>query len=538
MNRHQYAEFLISDERPASLAALEGKTIGEIEFIILDVFDTELERENTSLYRFLNRLHVQTRQKVIKSQLLFRQGDSFKSSQITESERILRSRSYLISAFIMPGKICRDSVELTVVTKDSWTTQPETTFSHTGGETESGFGLSEGNIFGTGGSFSFGYQTSQNRDRVYYKFSNPYFLNQPIDITLGYAETTDGEDTVFRLSHPFYSLTTPYAMGVSSETINSVEKIRQGDVLLNEYKHKSENLNLFYGAALNISASSTSRIYLGATHDKSIYRDVPTSVEPPPVDEEILYPWIGYEYIENKFRVYHNVNQIQRPEDISVGANLFIKLGYGESEYQHSGEVTLYNVRFDDVLGLGRYHLVTFSASLDGRDYHKRNDIDATLFTGNVGYNGFIDSQNRWYAGASYSWAQNLPPHRQITAGGSVSLRGYPLDYLRGDELAQITLERRYFTDLHLFNVLRVGYVAFFDAAKMWGDNNRWRQMNDGEFAPAKGSRMLSNVGFGLRLTSSKTHIGNVVHIDIAFPLADRDVVDGYQIRFEAQQTF
>lgn len=536
-NRHEYVDFLTSDERPDSLAALNGKTIGNIEFVTLDVFDPEVEGEDTALYRFLNRVHVNTRQNVIDSQLLFSRGDTFNSSEVTETERILRSRSYLISAFIMPSRICEDSVELTVVTKDSWTTQPQTTFSHAGGETESGFGLSEGNVLGTGNSFGFGYESSQNRNRVYYEFSNPYFLNKPIDITLGYAETSDGEDTIFRLSHPFYSLNTPYAMGVRSETINSVEKIRQGEALLNEYKHNSENIEVFYGAAINISERSTSRIYLGATHERSEYSAVPTSIEPLPVSEEFIYPWIGYEYIENKFRIYRNINQIQRPEDISVGANLFVKLGYGDSEDEDSGNVALYNIRFDDVLGLGHHHLVTFSASLDGRDYSERNDIDAKLFNGNIGYNGFIDNKNRWYAGAGYSWSENLPPHRQITTGGSISLRGYPLDYLRGEELVQMTLERRYFTELHLFNVLRVGYVAFFDAAKMWGGNNRWRQLGD-EFAPTRGSRMLSNVGFGLRLTSSKTHIGNVVHIDVAFPLADRDMVDEYQIRFEAQQTF
>lgn len=501
------------------------------------MFDLEVEGENTTLYRFLNRLHANTRQNVIESQLLFSRGDIFNSSQVTETERILRSRSYLISAFIMPTRICEHSVELAVVTKDSWTTQPQTSFSHAGGETESGFGLSEGNVLGTGNSLRFGYESSQNRNRVYYELSNPHFLNKPIDLKLGYAETSDGEDTIFRLSHPFYSLNTAFAVGVSSATINNVEKIRQGDTLLNEYKHKSEFFEVFYGAAINISPKSTSRIYLGATHERNEYADVPTSVEPPPINEEIIYPWIGYEYIENKFRVYRNINQIQRPEDISVGANLFVKLGYGDSEYQDSGNVTRYNIRFDDVLGLGRHHLVTFSASLEGRDYSERNDIDAKLFNGDIGYNGFIDNKNRWYAGAGYSWGENLQPHRQITAGGSISLRGYPLDHLRGEELVQMTLERRYFTELHLFNLLRVGYVAFFDAAKMWSGSNRWRQVGEG-FEPTPGSRTLSNVGFGLRLTSSKTHIGNVVHIDVAFPLADRDVVDKYQIRLEAQQRF
>jgi hypothetical protein len=49
---------------------------------------------------------------------------------------------------------------------------------------------------------------------------------------------------------------------------------------------------------------------------------------------------------------------------------------------------------------------------------------------------------------------------------------------------------------------------------------------------------LLSNVGVGLRFSSSKVRIGNVIHIDIATPTTARDGVDKYQLTIGAQQRF
>ena len=50
----------------------------------------------------------------------------------------------------------------------------------------------------------------------------------------------------------------------------------------------------------------------------------------------------------------------------------------------------------------------------------------------------------------------------------------------------------------------------------------------------------LANLGFGLRLASSKAASGRIAHIDFAFPLTnrgDRDVKD-IQIAFNIKGTF
>jgi outer membrane protein assembly factor BamA len=88
------------------------------------------------------------------------------------------------------------------------------------------------------------------------------------------------------------------------------------------------------------------------------------------------------------------------------------------------------------------------------------------------------------------------------------------------------TIERRYFSDIHIFNLLRLGAVVFFDMGKAWG------------LEQYGNSPTLSNVGIGLRLSSSKVKIGNVVHIDVATPTSAKNGLDKYQLTIGAQQKF
>jgi hypothetical protein len=49
---------------------------------------------------------------------------------------------------------------------------------------------------------------------------------------------------------------------------------------------------------------------------------------------------------------------------------------------------------------------------------------------------------------------------------------------------------------------------------------------------------MLANIGVGIRLSSSKVRVGNVVHINLAAPLTQRDGISKTQLLISAQQSF
>jgi hypothetical protein len=49
---------------------------------------------------------------------------------------------------------------------------------------------------------------------------------------------------------------------------------------------------------------------------------------------------------------------------------------------------------------------------------------------------------------------------------------------------------------------------------------------------------LLKDVGFGLRLGNTRSGLGNVLHIDLAFPLAHLEGINNVQFLVQAEQSF
>ena len=75
---------------PEELEA-SGAVIGEIRIVIGDVFDTSVEGESGWLYRTANKLHINTRESVVRDQLLFKPGQPYRHRVVLETERLLRA---------------------------------------------------------------------------------------------------------------------------------------------------------------------------------------------------------------------------------------------------------------------------------------------------------------------------------------------------------------------------------------------------------------------------------------------------------------
>src|SRR5206468_6122059 len=114
-----------------------------------------------------------------------------------------------------------------------------------------------------------------------------------------------------------------------------------------------------------------------------------------------------------------------------------------------------------------------------------------------------------FYAAAARDSLTRPDVSEQLLLGGDNGLRGYPLRYQSGVQRALLTFEERFYTDLYLFRLFRIGGAAFFDTGHAWGGN----------FVNTLNPGWLSDAGFGLRIVSARSAFGNVLHVDIAFPL-------------------
>lgn len=114
-----------------------------------------------SLARLVGKMHVRTREDVIRRELLFAPGDTVDTLQMAESLRRLRTLPFLEYARLEARQCYNQSSQtlvLDVVTRDSWTARPDIKASATSPR----IGLTERNLFGSGRTVSLEF-VSRNR---------------------------------------------------------------------------------------------------------------------------------------------------------------------------------------------------------------------------------------------------------------------------------------------------------------------------------------------------------------------------------------
>lgn len=508
-----------------NLAEYEGFEIAAIRIVRNNVFNTSDPDENNGLFRLMNSLHIKTNEGVIRGQLLFREGQLLDVDLLKESERMLRSRDYLADAEVTLESICERSVKLLVTTKDVWVTEPQISLSHQGGHSNAGFLLSEGNLLGSGNSLAIGYKKDGEKESRIYNFSSPHLANSRLLLRLGYEDSNHGQQMHFDLESPFYSLKTPKASGVSffESTEEVIIRFRQKDI--NEYEQETEKIQLFIGRAQEVSSESTARFSAGLSKESNHFSALDKTTGLVPLSYDLQYPWLQYEFIENKYSVYRNLYLMHMKEDVQIGANFWARLGYGNADFGNDYEFIRFQSRVSDLVGIGDHHLMTFHLDMDARIYKHQEQLNESVINSSLEYHLLFGEFHRWYAQLEYNKGFNLLEHSELLLGALDGLRGYPDSYQRGDTRYRFTVEKRHVSKLHLFNLIRLGTVVFVDAGKAWG-------------AGYQDQHLLANVGVGIRLSSSKARVGNVVHIDWAYPLVDRDLVPSHQWVLKASHQF
>ena len=152
-----------------------------------------------------------------------------------------------------------------------------------------------------------------------------------------------------------------------------------------------------------------------------------------------------------------------------------------------------------------------------------------SLLSGSVRYYRPTGPRGIFFAGFSAGIGHDLDADHELAIGGDTGLRGYPLRYQAGSATALLTLEQRFFTRYSLWKLADVGAAVFFDAGRAWGEPG---------LGPAPNLGLLKDVGFGLRLGTSRSALGNVIHVDVAFPLDGDRSIDSVQFLVQTKRSF
>lgn len=512
---------------PAELEAA-GARIRAITIDNQNIFAVETPEENNALFRLMNRLHVMTRPQVIRNQLLFTEGDPFRVQVMEESGRILRATNYLYEARIELVRCDADSVDVAVRTRDVWTLKPGFSISRSGGENRVGLDLEDENFLGTGSSLRYSRRLDEERQTSEVGFTNRNLGGSWVAIDATLADNSDGHKAEFAVARPFYSLETRRAAGAYFLNEKREDQVYALGDEIGRYGHDIDYADLFIGRSAGLVDGWARRWSVGMVYDRETFADVDGSIAPDlvPEDRKLVYPYVQYRLLEDRFLRAANLDQIERVEDVRLGADVLIRLGLVSSGLGADRSGVTFDTRASWGQGDPAHQLWNFATWAVGRveDTELRNAV----FGGSARW--YYRQSDKWllYAAVRGDVGVELDLDTPIEIGGDAGLRGYPLRYQRGERRAQLTIEQRYFTDYYLWRLFRVGGAIFFDAGRVWG-RDPYGSENLG---------LLRDVGFGLRLGSTRSSIGKMIHIDVAFPLDGDDSIDSVQFLVEGKRSF
>jgi hypothetical protein len=506
----------------------QGAVIGEIRILPENIFNLEDPRENNWLFRLANRLHIRTRPRVIARQLLFRTGDRYDPRLLAESERIIRSNWYFYDAWIRPVAFENGRVDIEVRTRDVWTLQPGFSLERKGGENTIKYALRETNLLGFGSEVGIASSSTPDRDTESFHFADDHFFGTWMRTNILLENNSDGKKRTFLFERPFYALDTRWAAGAFLEDDDRIDTLVGVETIASRYRIQAQFIRFYGGWARGLRERRVWRLFLGWTRDNSRFSEPPegTGGLPVPADRVLVYPFAGIAMTEDEFEEAKNRDQIERTEDFFLGTRLALNLGYANPRFGSDR----YAVPFAASLGKGRHIRDRWTLLFDGRAEGRIEDRELQDTALGAEVRAYLRLSRSLLLFASLSGDRLIRPDddHQLLLGGDNGLRGYPREYQAGDRRFLVTLEQRYFTEWYPFRLFRIGGAVFFDVGRAWGGN--------AVAIPDAG--ILRDAGFGLRIGTTRSGLGNVIHVDVAFPIDGDPSIDRVQFLVETKQSF
>jgi hypothetical protein len=505
---------------------------------ILRVGEITVERQNVFSeeeadwwpYALANRLHIITRDSVIRNQLLIKTGDRLDKRRVAESERLLRRKEYLSDATVFIGmdSACEGVVDLKVVTEDQWSLTPHLSLSSSGGQTLWGIGITERNLLGQGLALRLRRDENLDRSANQLGLSSDHLLGSRYAGSLWLSDNDDGKDLSGSIGHPFYALDTETSWRFAVQD----RRWRQAQFALGERildrAVESQSLSASWGWLNDIRGDAATRWYLGA-HFSEQARSDDSEVDTPlksVFDRRYGVGYLGYERVEDRYLKTSEVDLIGLTEDIPIGLNYALFAGYvaGRNALSHrfwwKGQFSLSPIGSEAQLMQLR---MTTEGMTGGDEVPSEFDLSAS-------------ARWLWKRGHGVSYQMKGELKRavqpflgyQAYLGAHTGMKGFKDRIVSGRTSMRWTLERRVVTDLDLFDVARLGWTTYFDVGRVW----------DPQFPTELTDDWLANVGLGLRIVPIKVEKGKAIHVDFSVPLKHRqlDSVSDFEVSIAVRE--
>lgn len=507
----------------AVTGSVEGVEIGQIKINNQDIFDPDKPDENAVIHKLANQLHWQTRAATIKQQLLFKPGQKYRQRLIDETERKLRSKKYINSVTVYADEICDDKVVVAVKTTDNWTLTPTISFGRSGGINRTSIEISESNLLGLGKNIKFRSESNEDRDSRYLQYFDDNLLGSQNKLALKTANNSDGYLDSITIGKPFFQLASTESIILDGYRQKKQTATYNNGLISNITGSKTSIVDLYYGWSSGLHNGQVNRFKLGWGMADTRYFNVasyPDSLLPD--DKTVRFPYLGFEYLEDRYIQRENFNVMGVIEDISIGKRLSARAGLLNQTWGSSDDGYNLLMNYSAGIDINTKTLGFIDVGLSSEIYRQDEDFNALSLSGKMIH--YQDSNHSYYLKAEYHKADNLLDIDQYVIGGDTGLRGYPIRFQTGHNKALLSLEKRSYFNWYPWKLVKFGIALFADIGSAWKNQQQ--------------ANFISDAGFGIRIVSTRQSDSKVLHLDFAFPLDEQDKVDNFQILIKAKGQF
>lgn len=521
----------VRDREPIALPNGEF-SIASIQLTRLPVFDETDPDENNWLYQWGNRIHFLTKEPIISQQLLFEKDEKFEPRLLLETQRLLRAQGYLFDADIRPYRFCDGKVDIEVITRDSWSFAPSLSFDRSGGENSFSVGVRDSNIFGLGNELHIASSNDIDRRSSEISYEDNNLFGSRLRNRTKFISSDDGSAASFDLGLPFFELDSRQSWRLLLESNERIDELFLRGEEVAGVVHDTTEYSIEYGLSKGLVNGYSRRLSAGFGYAEDEFSNA-DRLPPPaqfPKDRTLSYPFVRYESIEDNYVTAFNLEQIYLTEDLLLGTHITATLGFAAEAFGSDVDRIVLTAAISDTLLYDGARFWQHGISMDGFWNRDQGELEDFVVSYESRY--FQRQSNRLalFASIEAGYSENLNPNRQLVMGGFAGARAFDNRFQAGDRSVVVSIEERLYTDIHLFNLIRVGAAVFADVGRAWQPG-----IDDG-----LEDDYLASVGIGLRLASSKAASGRIAHIDLATPLTNRNdpSVGGLQLSVEVKGSF
>lgn len=492
-------------ERAATGRGLEpisAKTGTRIDFVTLHRYPVFVDFE--SIPQFPNYIHILTKKRVIKREVLLEKGTPYQPDLVAESVRNLRGLGVFSLVAATPVRDAKTTrIGLLIVTRDLWSLRLESRFQFTGGHVDRVTAqLTERNLLGRGRLVSARFAMDSFTQSTGGLYVDPrvsgqrYYLTASADAVFRREDHRyDGFKTFLSFGRPFYNLAQRWGFTawVQYQQMGG-RHTRQGQLLAYDDPETDDTEfipRLWHSESVGSEVSASyqagrrwifrSSLGLGVLH--YVAETVPESglngysldtqrqfeADVVPEDQRWIYPLVSASLFTNRYRTYRNLAGYALSEDVQLGLSSAIRLRSPLKALGSSVNVLLLGSHLVyrsaywadgllEVAGGWQSRYRPDESSLRDRAYLVRARIASPY----LGFGRFVN-RNDWIM---YDDSVRAYP---LTLGGHNGLRGYASQQFLSFGGRRIRSNVEFRSAPVRFFTARGGLVGFYDAGVLYG---------------------------------------------------------------------